>query len=74
MKRFMAIAGLTCVLCTSTLAGEIPSGGIAPPPANRTMGATTTTDPGDIPCGGRAESLSNDALSVALSVLSFLAR
>jgi hypothetical protein len=74
MKRFMTIAGLMCVLCTSTLAGEIPSGGIAPPPATGTTEATPTTDPGEIPTVGEAESLSSDALSALLSVFSFCVR
>jgi hypothetical protein len=65
---------LAVVLSSSALAGDIPSGGIAPPPATGTTEATATTNPGDIPCGGNAESLSSDALSALLSVLSFLAR
>ena len=72
MKQFLITMALTCALASSVLAGDIPSVGLSSP-----MG------PGDIPCDGKPgdistsgapAQLSDDALSVALSVLSFLVR
>jgi hypothetical protein len=68
MKRFVTAIALSCVLSASALAGDVPSVG-APAPASN--GVTETTEPGDVQTPGKAE-LSSEALSVLLSVLSFL--
>ena len=72
MKRFITTLVLALALSGSVLAGDIPtSGSPAPVPS----GPTTSADepaPGDIQTPGKT-SLSSDALSALLSVLSFLA-
>jgi hypothetical protein len=70
MRRFVLAIALACTLSGSALAGDMPTGGIAPPPTN---GPTQTiTPPGDIPTDGSAEEISDAALSALLTVLSFL--
>jgi hypothetical protein len=49
MKRLLSLMALACVLSSSALAGEIPTGGDPNPVANA---ATTSTEPGEIPTGG----------------------
>jgi hypothetical protein len=70
MKRLLMTIALTCVLSSSALAGEIPSGGVPdpPPPAGITQ-TTSETSPGEIPTVGYADQMSDAALSGLLAVL-----
>jgi hypothetical protein len=52
MKRILMIVALACVLSTSAVAGEIPTGGFAPPPPPEGVTETSTTLPGDVPTTG----------------------
>ena len=78
MKRFVIALALACVLSGSALAGDMPTGGIAPPPSGATQTTTSTspgdipTVPGDIPTSGTAEQISDAALSVLLTVFGLL--
>lgn len=68
MKRFVITVALTCVLSTSTLAGDIPSGGFtAPPPP-----PPTPTAPGEIPTGGFTQQISEAALDLVELVFSVI--
>ena len=61
MKRFMLTVALTCTLSVSTLAGEMPSAGVAaptpPPPVSvatapsemSTSGAEVPEEPSEVP-------------------------
>ncbi|HEV7684268.1 MAG TPA: hypothetical protein VGO68_19300 [Pyrinomonadaceae bacterium] len=78
MKQLLITIALTCALASSAFAGDIPSVGAASP-----MGPPEVTKPGDIPSDGKwgdistsgaPDQLSGDALSVLMSVLSFLVR
>ena len=70
MKRFVMTVVLTIALSSFAFAGDIPSDGSHAPAPNPTP--ATAPAPGDMGNGGKAEQISSDALSVALSVLSFL--
>jgi len=72
MRRFVLAIALACTLSGSVLAGDMPTGGIAPPPTNGPTQTITPTPPGDIPTDGSAEEISDAALSALLTVLSFL--
>ena len=74
MKRSLILLTLTCVLSSAVLAGDMPTGGIAPPPSGGTMEATTNTKLGEIPTSGAPDQISSAGLSAVLSVLSFLTR
>jgi hypothetical protein len=54
MKRTLMTIALACVLSSSALAGDIPSGGIpSPPPASQgDIPSGGSTSPGDIPSVG----------------------
>ena len=73
MKRFVMATALACVVSGSAFAGDMPTGGIAPPPPLSSTQTTTETSPGDIPTSGAAEQVSDAALSALLTVLGFLA-
>ena len=72
MKRFMMTIALACVFATPTLAGDIPTGGIAPPPADGATRTATLTSPGEIPTSGIADQVSSATLSALLRVLRLL--
>ena len=72
MNRFVLSVVLTSILSASALAGEIPTGGIAPPPTGGTTQTASSTAPGDIPSVGYAEELSSTALSALLTVVGLL--
>jgi hypothetical protein len=72
MRRFVLAIALACTLSGSALAGDMPTGGIAPPSTNGSTQTTTPTSPGDIPSGGSAGQVSDAALSALLTVLSFI--
>ena len=72
MKRFLAALAITCVLSVSAFAGDMPISGSPAPPPPPSNATVETTEPGDIQTPGKT-SLSSDALSALLSVLSFLA-
>jgi len=71
MKRFVITMGLTCVLSTSVLGGDIPCGSPSPQPVGTTQ-TTSTSSPGDIPTVGVADQTSNATLSALLTVLGLL--
>lgn len=73
MRRFVLAIALACTLSGSALAGDMPTGGIAPPPAKGPMQTIFGTSPGGVPTGGSAEEISDAALSALLTVLGFLA-
>jgi len=66
MKRFLMAMAIACALCITTLAGEIPSGGLPQPQSQPT---TSPTLLGDIPSVGKADSLSGAAISAILTAL-----
>lgn len=69
MKRFLITTVLTCVLSSSALAGDIPCGSPAPPPAGTTQ-ATSATEPGDGHSPG--SQISSAALSALMTLLGLL--
>jgi FlaG/FlaF family flagellin (archaellin) len=78
MKQLLITIALACALASSVFAGDIPSVN-APSPAGKTDVTKRSDIPtdgraGQIPTSGAPDQLSNDALSIALSVLSFLIR
>jgi len=69
VKRFLVSVVLACVLSSSALAGDIPSGGSpAPPPPSQT---TTSTSPGATPSNG-SEEITDVVLSALSTVLGLL--
>lgn len=68
MKRFVMAVALTCSLYASSLAGEIPSGGIAAPPPPY-QAQTTTTAPGEIPSTDLRQQVSEAALTLVQFLL-----
>ena len=77
MKRFLAAMALVCAFSVSALAGDVPTGGFAPPPPpgdGVTASATgeIPTVPGELPTGGFEQQVSEGALSALLSVLGLL--
>lgn len=60
MKRILMTVALTCVLSVTALAGDIPTGGFAPPPPDEPTETTTATLPGDMPNGVSAQSTVGD--------------
>ncbi len=73
MKRFVLTVALVCAVSSSTLAGEVPTGGIAPPPPPGDGLTTSSTSPGDLPTGGFAEEVEETAWSALMAVLSLIA-
>lgn len=74
MKRIVATLMLTCALCVSALAGEIPTCNPAPLSATAEVPAVT----GDVPTAG-SSTISNDSESgvltdVLLTLLSLIVR
>ncbi|MEP6911950.1 MAG: hypothetical protein ABI923_04300 [bacterium] len=66
MKRLMMTMALTCVLSSSSLAGDIPSGGFtAPPPP-----PSAPTAPGEVPTVGYAPQMSEAAFDLVEWLLS----
>jgi hypothetical protein len=70
MRRFMISLIFISSLSAAVFAGDIPSDG-SPSPAQAQIVRAT---PGEIPASGAPEQVSSEALSVALSLLSFLVR
>ena len=64
MKRFGMAITLSLVLSASTLAGDVPTVGVIPPPP------ATPTATGEIPSGGYAPQMSEAALALVEWVLS----
>ena len=74
MKHFVIAVALVCALSVSALGGQVPTGGIAPPPPPGDGVTTSSTSPGQVPTGGLTEqSTTNSALTVLLNILSLLA-
>ena len=73
MKRLTLAMALACVLSSAALAGEVPSGGYAPPDPDETTQTTPFAAPGDVPSGGYTEQTSTDpTLTVVMTILGFL--
>lgn len=73
MKRFLSAIALTCLLAVSTLAGDLHTGGIAPPaPPEGTTQPTGSTSQGLLPTSGIAQQVSDAALSGLLAALGLL--
>ena len=66
MKRFLMAMAIACALSITTLAGDIPSGGLPQPQSPQTSSPTLL---GEIPSGDRSDSVSDAALSAILSAL-----
>ena len=64
MKRFGMATTLSLVLSASTLAGDVPTVGVIPPPP------PTPTAPGEIPTSGYAQQSSEAALDLVEWVFS----
>jgi opacity protein-like surface antigen len=73
MKRFLMTMALACVLSSSALAGDIPSGGAPSPAPNELTQTTKATSPGEVQTSDWADQLSEGALSALLTVLGLLA-
>lgn len=74
MKRFLISVTFACVVSSSALAGDIPSGGSpAPPPPNGITEQITPTSPGEVPSVGTLGQISDATLSALLNVLGLLA-
>jgi hypothetical protein len=67
MKRLAMTIALTCVLCSSVLAGDVPCNDFAPPPPPAT---TSATAPGEIPCNDFVQTTTTN--EVVLNVLEIL--
>jgi hypothetical protein len=77
MKRFLFTLALAFSLSGQVLAGDIPSGGIAPPPPPDEIQASPGEIPtggvaGQIPCDGLAQQAEDAALAGFLTVLGWL--
>lgn len=73
MKRFVMAVTLALALSSIAVAGNIPTGGIAPPPPPGDEVATSSTSPGALPTGGFAEEVEDTAWSALLAVLGLIA-
>ena len=75
MKRFLMTMALTCVLSSSSLAGEVPTVGITspPPPPSGFQSATDTTAPGDVPSVGFSQQVSEAAFDLIQLLMGTLA-
>lgn len=73
MKRLLMTMVLTCVLFVTTLAGEIPTVPLPPPPPQGMTQSTDATLPGEIPSTGWAEQMSDVALFGLLTAIDWLA-
>jgi len=53
MRRILITVVLTFVLSTTALAGDVPTGGFAPPPPDEPTETTSTASlPGEVPTAG----------------------
>lgn len=73
MKRFLMVVTIVFAISSITLAGNIPTGGIAPPPPPDYGITTSSTAPGDVPTSGVAEEVEETAWSTLMAVLSLIA-
>jgi hypothetical protein len=72
VKRLLMSITLAVVLSSPALAGDIPSGGIAPPHRSGQTEKTIPTPSGLIPSDGKAQQISSGVLSALLSALGLL--
>jgi hypothetical protein len=75
MKRLMIAAVMTCALSTQIVGGEIPSGGIAPPPpssAGLILSSDLPSAPDQTQNDGSGAPVSDVGLSTVLIVLGWL--
>lgn len=74
MKRFLMVVTIVFAISTTAVAGNIPTGGIAPPPPPTGDGITTSSpSPGDLPTSGVYEEVEETAWSTLMAVLSLIA-
>lgn len=73
MKRFLMVVTIVFAISSTTLAGNIPTGGIAPPPPTGDGITTNSTSPGDVPTSGFAEEVEEMAWSALMRVLTLIA-
>jgi hypothetical protein len=64
MKRFVVVLALLALVSLPASAGEIPTGGIAPPPPPDGIQATNQTAPGEIPTSGSSYEIADTALDL----------
>jgi hypothetical protein len=62
MKRFVIALGLTCVLASSSFAGDVPSVGITS--TGPDSGQPSSTAPGEIPTGGSSYEITQTAIDL----------
>ena len=72
MKRLLMTMALTCVLFVTTLAGEIPTVPLPPPPPQGMTQPADATLPGEIPISGYPELISDAGLSSLLTAFDVL--
>ena len=66
MKRFLMAMAIACALSITTLAGDIPSGGLPQP---QSQPANSPTVLGEIPTMGVAQPITDAALTAVLTAL-----
>ena len=72
MKRFVIALALTCVLASSSFAGDVPTIGYTPPPPPPDgMQASTTTVPGEIPSGDWTYEITDTTVDLIQMLLGF---
>ena len=73
MKRFVIALALTCVLASSSFAGDVPSVGITPPPPPPPNGmqASTMADSGEVPTVGLTYQITDTTLDLIQMLLGF---
>ena len=72
MKRFVIALALTCVLASSSLAGDVPTGGVTPPPPPPDgMQVSTTPVLGEIESGGLTYQITDTTVDLIQMLLGF---
>ncbi len=72
MKRFLMILALALIFSSSAFAGEMPTGGYAPPPPDPTH-ITSAPAPGDVPGGDSTQAPTTDiTLTAVQAIIVFL--
>ena len=73
VKRFLTAIALACIVSCTAFAGDIPSGGYAPPTGDELAQTPIILSPGDSPTGGYTEDWVPDStLSVLQTVIDLL--
>ena len=69
MKRFVTIAALACALFGSAFAGDMPTGGYAPPPPDTTHITSVPAAPAEVPSGGYTQDAATDITLTAVQAI-----